>query len=121
VKIIYNYSSLFNLFSQDKKDLPTRVLEKIGVFLFTTAFVIAAVSQFFGDSFALVAIWGSLLIAGLLMFMLVGIRVVGQHRGKTTFLSQLLFVLGKVFLYIFLPALIITLVLVIYAFASKQW
>ena len=117
----YNGSILFNLFSQDKKDLLVRIMQKIGIVSFTTAFIATLLDVLWTNNRLIFACYAAGYLLGIIMFALVGIRLVGQQKGKQTFLTQLMFVLGRVFLYIFLPALFLTAVLIIWAYMTHRW
>lgn len=50
-----------------------------------------------------------------LSFVVLAIRTVGRRAGKKTFVSQAAFTFWRVFLYLFLPSIVVTVVLLAYA------
>jgi len=53
-------------------------------------------------------------------FCILGIRSAGQSAGKRTFLSQAWYTFSRVTLYIFLPCAVLTLLIILWAIATKQ-
>jgi hypothetical protein len=53
-------------------------------------------------------------------FCVLGIRTAGRRKGKTGFLSQLWLMLSRVTLFVFVPAIILTLILIVWAIATNQ-
>lgn len=68
----------------------------------TIGFVVAAVLTFFTT------------------FVILGIKTTGQSGGKKTFAGQAVYMFRNIFLYIFLPCIILTAILVIWAVITKQ-
>lgn len=116
-----NPASLFQLFNQDNEDTSTKVMQKIGVASFTVAFGATLLDQFWKNNRLIIAGYAFGYVLGIFMFAIVGIKLVGRQKGRQSFLGQLAFVLSRVFLFILLPSLLLTLALVIYAIASHQW
>lgn len=56
----------------------------------------------------------------ILSFCILGIRTAGKSHGKTGFMSQLWFMFSRVTLFVFLPAALLTLVMVIWAILTHQ-
>lgn len=57
-------------------------------------------------------------VVGFLSFALLGIHYVGNNQGKKNLVGSILFVLGRVFLYIVLPSLLIGGTIVLWAYLT---
>lgn len=120
-----NYSGLFNLFAGNDTDRTSAFLERVGKISFTITFVVAALSVLIKDSNSglytiMVVLYGGSFIIGILAFIVTGIRHMGREKGKTNFLSSSVYVLRNTFMFLFLPAALITVLLIIWAIVTKQ-
>lgn len=123
MKRTQNYSALLDLVNTNDSSKPMRATKAIAAFLFTSAFVVSIIGSFFSeeDDFPFVAVWGGLSMVGIIIVAIMGVRIIGSQNGKNSFLGQLLFVLGRVFIYVFLPAILIALAVIIFAMATGRW
>lgn len=61
------------------------------------------------------------IVVGFFTITIVGIYYLGLKQGKTTFLGALRIIMPKVFWYILFPALIGTVLVVLWAITTHQW
>jgi len=129
-----DYSGLFNLLANNKPDKVGIVLQKIGTAGFIVGFAGGVFAQLASLIYAIsgsdqeptlpfmIAVWlfagGSFF--GLFMFLATAIHYIGQEKGKTSFLSSTMYVLGRTFLYVLLPSIILSVIAIIWAVITKQ-
>lgn len=101
-----NDSSIFNLFDKDKKDRSQIIAQKIGIIAFSVAFFATFLNSIWKDNGLVVAAYAFGYLIGILAFIFVGIKAVGGQNGRKSFGGQFTFVMKRVFLYLFLPAII---------------
>ena len=112
-----NYLRLFSIFDDDSPTKTGKILESVGSIGFAIAILIWAVGPLLESRLSLetldfLAITGGLGFAlGLFMFIATGVYYAGRRAGRN-FWQSLLHMIGKVLLYIFVPSLIITAIIV---------
>lgn len=119
-----NHSIIFDLFYSDNPDKTGNTLLNIGKVSFGISFVGLIISNIAPSESKLhdwiITITGLGFLNGLLMFVALGIRSGSKDNSGATFLGSTRRVLRNTFLYLFLPAIIITAILVIWAIMTKQ-
>lgn len=123
-----NYAALFDLYARNTPDSTSSRMQKIGKIGFTISFAGAMVAYFLGrtrweNSFwdkAALGLFGIGFLAGMTMFLAVGIYYIGQEKGKKNFLSSALHVLKNTLVYLFLPVALLTAALVVWAIMTEQ-
>jgi hypothetical protein len=117
-----NPSGIFQIFNGDNKDKTTRIMQAIGI----VAFLLALIAAIFGGAFnktisahksleIIVGVCGGGgFFVGVFMFIGVGARITGQQSGVNSFAGQILRVLWRTFLFLLLPILILTLLLLLF-------
>lgn len=124
-----NYSNLFNLFAADKPDKVGIILETIGKIGFTASLFASLALAFIqphdraGNSLASTMgfwIFGGGFFAGVFFFIATGIHYSGLEKGETNFLASTGRMLKNTFLYLLLPVMVITALLLLWAYITKQ-
>lgn len=117
-----NLSGIFSLFSSDSRDRLTRIFQAIG----TAAFTIALAGCVFAGTASRIVSSHSRLpeivggcagvgfLVGVFMFIGAGARVIGRQNGVHSFASQIFRVLWRTFVFLLLPLLILTILLVVF-------
>jgi hypothetical protein len=116
-----NSSGLFQLFSGDQKDGLTRLMQTVGKIAFSIAITSALCGQFLYKIVTthkvleiIVGIGaGGGIFLGLFMFIGVGARVMGEQAGVTSFGGQIFRILWRTFLFLLLPCLLLSLLLIL--------
>ena len=122
-----NPSGLFQLFKGDNKDRLSCAMQQVGKVAFGVCFgCLLALKLFYSHSKAtpahdaplavLIAGAAGGFFVGLFMFIGVGARTMGQANGINGFGHQILNVIWKTFLYLILPCLILSLIVVLLSY-----
>lgn len=123
-KLPQDFSKSFFFFDDQKLNSPQLLLKRIGVPAFVVSFIAQLILYILENSIVIdmlnlplyisVLMWlfaGGFML-GVLTFALAGIYYIGRNNGHSTFLASLGHTLKKVFLYLFLPAIVLTAILV---------
>lgn len=116
-----NDAGIFQLFNGDNKDRPTQVMQFLGKISFSVAFVATIAAGVFHAFLSIHRVLGTIvgvsglvgLFLGLFMFIGVGARVMGQQAGVQSFPRQVGRVLARTFLFLLLPMMILTALLLL--------
>lgn len=129
-----DYSGLFNLLANNKADKTGNTLQTIGKILFIIGFAGGGLAQLTSFIQAIsgsnkeptflfkigVALFAGGSLLGLFVFLATATHYIGKENGKTSFLSATMYVLGKTFLYVVLPSIILGAIAIIWAIITHQ-
>lgn len=129
-----DYSGLFSLLTNNKPDEMGTVLQKIGTISFAVGLAGGAFAQFASlvhdtsgsnqeptlPFLIAVGVFASGSLFGLFMFLATAIHYIGRENGKTSFLRSTAYVLGRTFLYVFFPSIIIAAIIITWAIVTHQ-
>lgn len=120
-----NFSNTFHAFDDQVLNKPQSVLKKLGIIAYSASamaqLILIALQGFMKIDTENSPVYISVLIGmftggflvGSLAFTIVAVYYLGRKSGRTTFFTSLLHVLGKVFKYLFLPAIIVTAIMLL--------
>jgi hypothetical protein len=128
MKLIRNDAAIFTIFSHDQPDRTGSILQKIGIVSFSTTFFATMLAYVLEhrigkDSLIFnVLAWAAAVgwIVGIFAFVATGTHYAGKAKGERNFLSSSVYVLGRTFLYVLLPSIIIAALLIAWAVITKQ-